>query len=161
MPYITKSLTVIITLLGSLLEVSSTPGSYRNRFSSHEQHYTKPISLKQGDLRGVVVEVNIGGNERRRVSVFKGIQYAAPPTGNLRFMPPSDAPPWFGIKRAVEFGPVCPQKFPDEKSLSEFTNFFRLKQYLLNESEDCLNLNIYAPYEGKFFIDFKLISFTL
>ncbi|XP_030760934.1 neuroligin-4, X-linked-like [Sitophilus oryzae] len=84
------------------------------------------------------------------VEVYRGIPYAAPPIGHLRFMPPSSTLyTWQETKYAYEFGPVCPQKFPDESTMTEERKryFLRLKKYLLNESEDCLYLNIYAPYQ--------------
>ncbi|XP_074040632.1 uncharacterized protein [Leptinotarsa decemlineata] len=142
MPYITKSLTIIITLLSSFV----CPGAYKYGFI----RYTRSISLKQGMLQGVITEPKLGMAQRGRVGVYKGIPYAAPPIGELRFMPTGGAPSWFGVKIADTFGPVCPQKFPDERKMSPFRKkyFLGLKQYLMNQSEDCLYLNIYAPDEG-------------
>ncbi|GFG34201.1 hypothetical protein Cfor_08176 [Coptotermes formosanus] len=92
------------------------------------------------------------------VEVFRGIPYASPPTGNLRFMPPVTGALWSGVKVADHFGPVCPQKLPDisnetlalkrmPKGRVEYLK--RLLPYLQNQSEDCLYLNIYAPAQGK------------
>ena len=43
------------------------------------------------------------------ISVFKGIPFAAPPMGDLRFRPPAPAARWSGTRKADSFGPVCPQ----------------------------------------------------
>jgi para-nitrobenzyl esterase len=68
-----------------------------------------------------------------RVRVYKGIPFAAPPVGELRWQAPRPAPPWPGVREATEFGPRCLQGqiFPD----IVFTN----------TSEDCLNLNVWTP----------------
>lgn len=83
---------------------------------------------------------------------YKGIPYAEPPVGEFRFMPPGSAPGWgSSIKYANTFGPVCPQRFPDTRKMTpeRRAEFFRHQQYLRHQSEDCLYLNIYAPYRGK------------
>ena len=44
--------------------------------------------------------------------LFRGLPFAAPPVGSLRFMPPVTATPWRDVRPATEFGPVCPQTTP-------------------------------------------------
>lgn len=63
------------------------------------------------------------------VRAFKGIPYAAPPTGELRWKPPQPPKPWGGIRNAAEFGAPCPQP-PTLK--------------MAPQSEDCLTLNIWT-----------------
>ena len=72
--------------------------------------------------------------------VWKGIPYASPPVGPLRFQPPQPPAAWGGIRDATAFGPIAPQ-LP-----------FLLANGSLEvampepQSEDCLYLNIWAPH---------------
>jgi para-nitrobenzyl esterase len=69
------------------------------------------------------------------VRVFRGIPYAAPPIGPLRWKAPQATANWTGVRRADAFGPRCMQElvFPDMVFRSQRT------------SEDCLYLNIWVP----------------
>ncbi|WP_298196944.1 carboxylesterase family protein [Novosphingobium sp.] len=87
---------------------------------------TEPvIKASAGDYRGV---------RQGAVDVFRGIPFAAPPVGALRWRPPQAAPRVTGIQDATRFGPICPQ--PVRKSYIGF-----LKG--LEQNEDCLTLNIW------------------
>jgi para-nitrobenzyl esterase len=79
----------------------------------------------------------VRGAEVAGVDSFLGLPYAAPPTGNLRWMPPQPAPAWSGVRDATTFGPSCPQ--------STIGNPFLPPGPM---SEDCLYLNVYAPTVG-------------
>ena len=72
--------------------------------------------------------------------VFRGIPYASPPVGALRWRPPEPVPRWHGIRDAAAFGPMCPQ--PPAGGLAA--------QILPSEaeSEDCLTCNIWTPGIG-------------
>ena len=63
------------------------------------------------------------------VRYFKGVPFAAPPVGKLRWMPPQPVTPWAGIRSAKEYGPICHQP--------------PLLPY--KQSEDCLSLNVWTP----------------
>ena len=67
--------------------------------------------------------------------MFKGIPFAAPPVGDLRWKGPQPAPGWSGVRQADKFGSACLQTdvFGDI--------YFRDNQ----PSEDCLTLNIWIP----------------
>src|ERR1700733_15818368 len=43
------------------------------------------------------------------VRVFKGLPFAAPPTGDLRWRAPKSVARWDGVRKADEFGPICMQ----------------------------------------------------
>ena len=86
---------------------------------------TRPVvRLDVGELVGI----SEGG-----VSQFRGIPYAEPPVGALRWAAPQPARPWAGPRQASQFGPMCPQ-VPDPFG---GTN--------PQVSEDCLSLNVYVP----------------
>lgn len=92
-------------------------------FSAHAQ--TGPtVRIASGQLQGAVA----GGIES-----YKGIPYAAPPTGELRWRPPAEAATWSSPRAATAFGPICPQKG---------NAYMAVKQ---SQSEDCLTLNVWTP----------------
>lgn len=78
------------------------------------------------------------------VTVYKGIPYAAPPLGDLRWRAPQAARSWSGTRQAVAFGPACMQRIHGE-FLPWTTEFLALAP----TSEDCLYLNVWAPAEHK------------
>ncbi|OXU27436.1 hypothetical protein TSAR_014461, partial [Trichomalopsis sarcophagae] len=101
-----------------------------------------------GELSGVIVSL---GRNLENVEVFRGVPYASPPIGTLRFMPPVSSARWHGVRVADKFSPVCPQKLPsltDKMPKGRLDYLRRLLPYLKNQSEDCLYLNIYAPVQG-------------
>ncbi|XP_060876698.1 neuroligin-4, X-linked-like [Metopolophium dirhodum] len=118
---------------------------------------SRVVRTKYGDVSGVIVTPD---NRRLdAVEVFRGVPYASPPVGSLRFMPPVTGSLWSGVKVADRFGPVCPQRLPnvsDETAAlktmarGRMQYLRRLLPYLQNQSEDCLYLNIYAPAQVNF-----------
>ncbi|KAH8841002.1 hypothetical protein MCOR27_002742 [Pyricularia oryzae] len=69
------------------------------------------------------------------LKVWKGIQFAAPPTGKLRWQAPRvPETNRTAVRSAAEFGPVCPMQFPAPSP-----------PYFALGNEDCLYLNVYAP----------------
>jgi para-nitrobenzyl esterase len=86
------------------------------------------VTVENGKLQGTT-------NEDHSVRMFKGIPFAAPPVGELRWKAPQPAAAWSGVRQADKFGSACLQTdvFGDI--------YFRDKQ----PSEDCLTLNIWIP----------------
>jgi para-nitrobenzyl esterase len=85
------------------------------------------VSIDSGKLEGYI------DNE---LYVFKGIPYAAPPVGDLRWLPPQPVKPWSGVRSAITFGPIAPQS-PMPGGL--------IMQANEPQDEDCLFLNIWTP----------------
>lgn len=82
----------------------------------------------------------IAGVEQGNYTVFKGIPYAKPPVGKLRWKAPQEADDFKEIYEAVQYAPRCMQlpADPDSFYQKEF-------QYCGPMSEDCLYLNIWMP----------------
>ncbi len=78
----------------------------------------------------VKTEAGLVAGSGSDIHVWKGIPYAQPPTGDLRWKAPQPPLAWQGIRHALEFGPMCPQGNPGQ-----------LKPDM---SEDCLNLNVWS-----------------
>ncbi|OQV23725.1 Neuroligin-1 [Hypsibius exemplaris] len=127
--------------------------------SSYTRPSTKVVSTKYGVIRGLMTQFSSDLRPQLQpVDSYLGIPYAASPTGNLRFMPPT-TPSHFegGVRNATSFGPVCPQISPNVTALEAEKNtpksrldyLKRLDVYLRNQSEDCLYLNIYVPSSSR------------
>src|SRR2546423_11747170 len=69
------------------------------------------------------------------IRAFKGVPFAAPPVGELRWQPPPPVKNWKGVRNATQFGPRCMQRpiFGDMNFRSD------------GMSEDCLYLNVWTP----------------
>ena len=79
-----------------------------------------------GRLAAVLCGIVVGSVLR-----YRGIPYAAPPVGDLRWSPPQPAAPWDGVRAAEAYGNRCPA--------TESTNGPR------SETEDCLFVNVQRP----------------
>lgn len=81
----------------------------------------------------------IGATLANGVMVWRGLPFAAPPVGELRWRAPRDPAPWSGRRNATQFAAICPQ----------LTNVFNTGEGApigtLQGSEDCLYLNVHAP----------------
>ena len=84
-----------------------------------------PVLVTGGAVRGAVSAHDAA------VVAFRGIPYAAPPVGELRWRPPQPAAGWDGVRDASESGPICIQNGGRNVA----------------QDEDCLFLNVWAPRE--------------
>jgi para-nitrobenzyl esterase len=84
------------------------------------------VKIAQGRLKGVLTAA---------VVAFKGIPYAKPPVGDLRWRAPQPAEPWNGVRDASQYGSDCMQlPFPGDAA-----------PLGTPPAEDCLVLNVWAP----------------
>lgn len=89
------------------------------------------IETKQGKLRGA---------SANGVKSWKGVPYAQPPIGDLRFRAPQPPTKWDGVRDALAFGSIAWQAQPPEDSIFASPG--------VTMSEDCLYLNVWAPEGG-------------
>jgi len=89
------------------------------------QAFAAQVKVAQGLLEGT---------EEHGMQVFRGIPFAAPPVGALRWHEPRPAQSWPGVRKADKFGPACPQgRVEADGKLGA------------DISEDCLYLNVWTP----------------
>ena len=112
------------------------------------------VRTQYGEIRGVLI--TLPDTNLPLVEAYLGLQYASVLGGELRFMPPtSPMETWDGIRVALKFRPVCPQKIPKEEDLlkrlpvGRVEHFKRIIPFLERQAEECLNLNVYVPVRGK------------
>ena len=79
------------------------------------------VHTQAGDVRGIATDTE---NE------WRGVPFAAPPVGDLRWRPPADVEPWTGVRDATRFARPCIQLAFPTGTLGR---------------EDCLYLNVFAP----------------
>jgi para-nitrobenzyl esterase len=96
------------------------------------QESSDVIQVDSGALQGVVED---------GIEIYRGIPYAQPPVGSLRWRPPQPVEPWTGVRDSANFGHACPQRrglYPEwvDKHLDT-----------VGDDEDCLTLNIWTPVE--------------
>jgi len=81
---------------------------------------------------------SISGLQEDGVWTYKGIPFAAPPTGELRWKEPQPVEPWDDVLVCEEYGPACPQTDGDWTGMMD----------LGETDEDCLYLNVWTPAES-------------
>lgn len=125
-------------------------GSLARRAAAHIMRGTLPLlalavlllgpfhTVELKGTTGLVVKTTSGpvlGATERGVLVFRGIRFAEPPVGPLRFRPAASPTSWTEVQPALDFAPACPQLVdidPTENNNSVM-------------AEDCLAVNIWTP----------------
>lgn len=99
------------------------------------------MALLQAKVDGGILEGLPAANQM--FSVFRGVPFAAPPVGELRWKDPQPVEPWEGVRPCYKFGPLAMQ----EPFVSEGGGIVATEFYVGNykRSEDCLYLNIWTP----------------
>ncbi len=119
----------IVALAALVVSLVPTLGASTLGRAKHEY----VVRTASGRVSGEVVP-------HAKVVVFKGIPYAAPPVGNLRWRAPQAVRPWKGIRRADHFSDSCVQETPNE--FLPWTPAFMTHRKV---SENCLYLNVWTP----------------
>lgn len=91
----------------------------------------KPVRTQAGLVQGNAVD---------GIAVYKGIPFAAPPVGDLRWHSPEPPAPWKGVKETTKFAPACMQ-------IPAVLPAFGINPVPL--SEDCLYLNVWTPAKSR------------
>ena len=107
-----------VLAVGELVGYSSKPAGGPGRMAA------APVRIETGLVAG-------SAGRDPAISVYKGLPYAAPPVGPLRWRPPAPAAAWQGVRAADRFGAACPQ--PGGEMARGFA-----------QSEDCLTLNVWT-----------------
>ena len=95
------------------------------------------VMTKYGALEGVSLDSGC--------SLYRGVPYAAPPVGELRFRPPQPPVPWDGVRKCDQWGAACPQEPSNHPKSPYSVEFYSGQDYPPRMDEDCLFLNIWTP----------------
>lgn len=93
------------------------------------------VKTKQGLVEGLY-------SDDGKAVIFRGVPYAQPPVGELRFRRPQEHEPWEGVRPCREFSGCCPQA---DLSKMPFCDREFYDVPLPVQTEDCLYLNIWTP----------------
>lgn len=96
------------------------------------------IQTKYGKIKGI---------DRGRYIEYRGVPYAKPPIGELRFRPPEEPDAWEGVYLADDFRNRCVQE--DFLSPPWDKDFYSNQDFIRPMCEDCLYLQIWAPKENQ------------
>ena len=111
-------------LVAGLLAAGAAPAGAQGGSAALALSADTPVAVTGGLVQGT--EAAVAG-----VVAFKGIPFAAPPVGELRWRPPAPVVSWDGVRDAGEAGAICVQGGGQG----------------VDQSEDCLFLNVWAPEE--------------
>ena len=98
----------------------------------------RTVLTKYGAVSGIASAIP-------KFTAFKGIPYAKPPVGELRWRAPMEPERWEGARACDRFPPACVQSAQEKGSFYE-TEFFQAGYEV---SEDCLYLNVWADLEKR------------
>lgn len=125
----------LLIIMKNTLYIIAAAASFVIAACSQAPQEPKTIEVTGGLLQGV-------SSAAPGVTVFRGIPYAQPPVGELRWKKPQPAAPWEGVRVADTFGAISHQNGSAEGT-------FYWKEFYQEDnspqSEDCLYLNVWAP----------------
>jgi para-nitrobenzyl esterase len=131
-------LVLILTLMIPLSYASANQGG------TFGVHIVDPIWTDAGYVAGTIIDAvsypgvsNLIGAVGKEVRVYRGIPYAAPPVGGLRWKPPQPVTPWEGIRESTKFSLWAPQTYPTAPWSGSVPES--------GMGEDCLYVNVLTP----------------
>ncbi|GEM_PF-852731 len=124
------SLLKVIAVLLTVILVASVTASCGGKKPGQEVTKAVPIADPVMTTAGLVSGALLISEAGKEVRIYKGIPYAAPPVGGLRWKPPQPVTPWTGVRECTQWGDRCAQS----GSFGEGS-----------ASEDCLKLNVITP----------------
>ena len=126
---------ITLCTLQLLFLLGPTTADPKEKPPAVEKTPTGEITLDSGKVRGLLL------GEKKDIESYKGIPYAAPPIGDLRWKAPQPPAKWEGVRDAFTFGAACPQRVPAMMKA--------IPQMAINApyNEDCLFVNVWTPTE--------------
>jgi len=124
----------IVAFLALLVVLTVFPGKVFSVGS--DTALRDPIKTEAGYVAGTMI-----GDPENPVHIYRGIPYAAPPVGELRWKPPQPVEPWEGIREATTYSKISPQPYPSSPSYGSIPES--------GMSEDCLYLNVVTAAKTK------------
>ena len=118
-----KCMRVVLGLSAGLFAAGAAPASAQGGSPAVMLSADTPVAVTGGQIQGTAAAADPD------VVAFKGVPFAAPPVGDLRWRPPAAVVAWAGVRDAGEAGPICAQGAGGG----------------VGQSEDCLFLNVWAP----------------
>lgn len=107
---------------------------------------TSVVNTSNGPVQGVI---------ENGIQTFKGLRYAAPPLGSLRFLPPQKPKPWTQVAAATKFGAASMQLRTGGSAVSypgdvgqALQQLFTPSDDIAKQDEDCMFLNVWTPQLG-------------
>ena len=119
-----KRMRVVLGVAAGLFAAGAAPAAAQGGSPAVMLSADTPVAVTGGRIQGTAATADPD------VVAFRGIPFAAPPVGELRWRPPAAVVPWDGVRDAGEAGPICVQGAGGPAT-----------------SEDCLFLNVWAPTE--------------
>ena len=117
-----KSQTRTIVCVVGVIACLALSISFQNTIAAGSEEFRTTVTTRYGQIEGTEPEAN--------TLAWKGIPYAKPPVGKLRWKAPREPDPWDGVRETTRFGDRCSQFVRDGS---------------VQGSEDCLYMNIWRP----------------
>lgn len=129
--------------LGLLTAAGAIPNFVPLQTKAAGRNTTPGLIVREGYAGVETSYGKVRGYSNNGIFTFKGIPYGATTAGKNRFMPPLKPAAWTGVKDALVYGPICPQKTNTGWHMQEYAFLYQWVDGL--QEEDCLRLNIWSP----------------